>query len=394
MKAASGNPISPTEPTGSKGRIRVSWTRRGLILAGLGFALFLVGMWRVDGVMAALGLAVGGLFVVAWLFGRENLKDLPISCRAPSRVDAGKGFHAKLHLTNRRKVLDAFRVEFGISLMGEEKISGKVVWLEGSGSADISDRVVLSTRGLELSQKAWVASGFPLGLLRFRKESAVPVEIGVFPAVKVPKEMSLSGFLLDGLPLGGAKFFGGIGEWKGLREWRGGDSVRRIAWTATMRSEAAGGQMLVREDEQPGSQAESCLVVFHSYGGDGSLIRPDRFERALALMSGTLGTLQGWGMPVRWVADFNGWEETEVQSRRQLARSREMLMLAERAKWTEAHDLVAAFSAVQNGECVIVISDMPSRVWKGMLPKTALPPVIVEIEKYDGSSRLGKGGGK
>jgi len=161
-----------------------------------------------------------------------------------------------------------------------------------------------------------------------------------------------------------------------------------------MRSEAAGGGLLVREDEPPGSQAEGCLVVFHSYGGDGHLIRPDRFEKAISLMSGALGALQGWGMPVRWVSDFNGWREMEVKTRRQLALSRESLMLATRAAWTEAHDLRSALATVRDGECVVVISDMPVAAWAVIMPKTVLPPVPVEVSNYDGSSRLRKGGGK
>jgi len=365
-----------------------------MVLAGLGCALFVVGMWRVDGVMAALGLAVGGLFFMAWLLGRENLKALVLDYRGPRRVEAGKGFTGRLAITNGRRVLDGFRIGFGVSLPGGKVFSGKVHWLESTGRAEISQRISFEARGYHESHNGWVESGFPLGLMRFRKEQKVAAEIGILPAIKVPREMTLSGFLLDGPPLGGSRYLGGIGEWKGLREWRGGDSVRRIAWAASMRSEAAGGGLLVREDEPPGSQAEGCLVVFHSYGGDGHLIRPDRFEKAISLMSGALGALQGWGMPVRWVSDFNGWREMEVKTRRQLALSRESLMLATRAAWTEAHDLRSALATVRDGECVVVISDMPVAAWVVIMPKTVLPPVPVEVSNYDGSSRLRKGGGK
>ena len=394
MRAASANPISLTEPAVSDLRFTVTWTRRGLVLAGLGCALFVAGMWRVDGVMAALGLAIGGVFAMAWLLGRLNLRGLVLGYRGPRRVEVGKGFTGHLAITNGRRVLDGFRIGFGVSLPGGKVISGKVHWLESRGRADIAQRISFAARGYYQSHKGWVESGFPLGLMRFRKEQAVSAEIGILAAIKVPREMTLSGFLLDGPPLGGSRYLGGIGEWKGLREWRGGDSVRRIAWVASMRSEAAGGGLLVREDEPPGSQAEGCLVVFHSYGGDGNLIRPDRFEKAISLMSGTLGALQGWGMPVRWVSDFNGWREMEVKSRRQLALSRECLMLANRAAWTEAHDLRSALATVRDGECVVVISDMPIAAWVVMMPKTLLPPVTIEISNYDGSSRLRKGGGK
>jgi hypothetical protein len=159
-----------------------------------------------------------------------------------------------------------------------------------------------------------------------------------------------------------------------------------------MRSEAAGGGMLVREDEPPGSQAEGCLLVFHSYGSDGHLIRPDRFEKALALLSGSLAALNGWGIDARWVADFTDWEETEVKTRVQLARTREKLISAERSSGTEAHDLIQAFSTARDSECVIIISDMAKETWEAFVPKFHLVPVILDITRYDGAAKLGKRG--
>lgn len=394
MAAASVDLISPTKQSGGSGCIRADWTRRGLILAGLGVALFSVGMWRVDGVMAAMGLAVGVLLLVARISGKENLRGLTLDYRGPRRVEAGKGFSGKVTLGNSRRLLDGFWVDFGVLLMDERSVSGRVLWLEGGGAVVAESRVVLTQRGCRVEQTGWIKSGFPLGLFTFEMSVAVKAEVGVLARVKVPGELRLSGSLLDGPPLGSSGVFGGIGEWCGLREWRGGDPVRRIAWTASLKSEAAGGGLLVREDEPPGSQAEGCLLVFHSFGGDGNLIRPDRFEKALELVSGTVGVLQSWGVPVRWVADFEEWEEGWIRTPRQLARMRERLMFAKRAAWTEAHDLSAALATAYDHECAVVISDMPKDAWKSAIQGLVQPPVLVDISKYDGSSKAMKGGGR
>lgn len=385
--AASGYPISPIEYERVEGRIRVAWTRRGVILGGLGFALFAVGLWRVDGVMAAMGLSVAALFLVALVSGRVNLQPLALAYRGPSRVDSGKGFSGKLMLTNRNGFFDSLWIEFGVELMGEAVVSGKAFWIAAGSVAEVEGRPVLRTRALRSAQRGWVRSGFPLGLMSFSRKLRVEAEIGVLPKPIVPRALALRGYLLDGVPLGGSKHFGGIGEWKGLRERRGGDGLRRIAWAASLRSETAGGVVLVREDEPPGSQAEGCLVVFHSYGGDGDLIRPDRFEKALSLLCGTLGNLVGWGMPVRWIADFNGWEEGAVKTRRQLAGVREGLLTVKRASGTEAHDLIAALGRAHDHECVVVVSDMPRSSWEGFVQVGAIAPVLVDIREYDGSRR-------
>ena len=377
------NPNSPAEGEGNAGRILISPTRRGMILAGLGVSLFIVGMWRVDGVMAAMGLAVAVLFAVACVLGRMNLKGLALHYRGPRRVEAGKGFQGKLSLVNEGRAMDGFWIEFRVRLMGESEFSGRAQWLGSKASSEISDRIVLAKRGVAMSHRGRLRSGFPLGLMTFTRETPVLAEIGVLPRPAIPRELTLGGYLLDGSPFGASRHFSGIGEWKGLRERRGGDGLRRIAWAASLRSEAAGGAMLVREDEPPGSQAEACMVVFHSYGGDGNLIRPDRFEKALSLLFGSLSALVGLGMPVRWMADFNDWEEHEVKTRRQLAVAREEIMGAERAPGTEAHDLIAALSRAEPHDCVVVVSDMPRSAWEAFVPELPIPPVLVDITAYD-----------
>jgi uncharacterized protein (DUF58 family) len=360
-----------------------------MILAGLGVSLFIVGMWRVDGVMAAMGLAVAVLFAVSCIFGRMNLRGLALHYRGPRRVESGKGFQGKLTLVNEGRAMDGFWIEFRVRLMGESEFSGRSQWLGSRASSEISDRILLGKRGVAMSHHGRLRSGFPLGLMTFIRETPVLAEIGVLPRPVIPRELTLGGYLLDGSPFGASRHFSGIGEWKGLRERRGGDGLRRIAWAASLRSEAAGGAMLVREDEPPGSQAEACMVVFHSYGGDGHLIRPDRFEKALSLLFGSLGALVGQGMPVRWMADFNGWEENEVKTRRQLAVAREVIMGAERAPGTEAHDLIAALSRVESHECVVVVSDMPRTAWEAFVPESAIPPVLVDISAYDVRGKIG-----
>ncbi|MFD2256182.1 DUF58 domain-containing protein [Luteolibacter algae] len=361
-------------------------------------------MWRVDGVMAAMGLSIAGLLLMVRILGRRNLKNLRLEYRGPTRIEAGKGFHCHLKLINPRAFFDAFWVEFGVRPNGEKEFSGRVLWLEGNGTAELSARLSLTQRGKESIQKAWLKSGFPLGLMSFSRGIELPAEIGVWARQKTPHELHLNGFLLDGPPLGGSRQFGGRGDWRGLREWRGGDSVRRIVWAASRRSQAGGGGLLVREDEPPGSHAEECLVIFHSFGGDGNLIRPDRFENAISLLSGTLRLLQASGMAVRWKADFTGWSEREIRTRRQLAESREELLMARRASWTEAHDLLGALAGSRDRECVILISDMPLSAWKNLLPTKVLKPVLIDISRYDRARKssprnsrqmLGqKGGGK
>jgi hypothetical protein len=379
------NPISPTEEGVKQMKIRVEWTRFGVIFSGVGLAFFCVGMWRVDGVMAAMGLSAWVLLgLVRWM-GELNLKGLSLVYRGPRRVEVAKGFDAKVELYCGARLLDGFWLDFGVELMDEKEVCGRVLWLGSNSSAIVVRWVSLKNRGVRRKQTGWIRSSFPLGLLVFRAEMGLPAEIGVVPFGRVPRELGFSGFLLDGMPLGGSKQFGGMGDWKGLREWRSGDAVRKIAWGASMRSQASGGGLLVMQEEPPGSKAEICVIVFHSYGTDRNLIRPDRFERAVSLLCGAAGSLLGSGIPVRVLADFWEWEPKEVNSRRGLALLKEGLILAKRADWTEAHNLLEVLSQVKPQECSVIISDMPASSWKGLVPDTVLDPVVIDIVAYERS---------
>lgn len=383
----SANPISLTEEQGEKVKIRAAWTRFGVIFAGVGLAFFVVGMWRVDGLMAAMGVSAWLLLALARMVGAWNLRGLSLVYRGPRRVEVAKGFDAKLELHATKRSTDVFLLEFGVGLMGEKELGGRVLWL-GSGSSVLLTRwVSLKHRGLKSEQAGWVRSGFPFGFFSFKGDMRLPAEIGVVPFGRVPRELNSSGFLLDGAPLGGSKQYGGTGDWKGLREWRNGDAVRKIAWAASMRSQASGGGLLVRLEEPPGSKAEACVIVFHSYGTDRNLIRPDRFERALSLLCGTAANFFGSGIPVRVMADFWEWEPVEVGSKRAMAQLREKLMLAKRAEWTEAHNLLETFSKVKFGECLIVISDMPVRSWESLIPDSVIDPVVIDIVAYEKSTK-------
>lgn len=383
----SENPISSTEKRVAKVKTRVEWTRFGVVFAGVGLAFFAVGMWRVDGVMAAMGLSALVLIgMVRWL-GVRNLKGLTLVYKGPRRVEVAKGFDARLELHGGARWLDGFWLEFGIRLMDEKEVCGRVFWLSSNSSAKVLRWVSLKHRGLRRKQVAWIRSGFPLGLMTFQNEIRVSAEIGVVPFGRVPRELNSSGFLLDGVPLGGSGQFGETGDWKGLREWRSGDAVQRVAWAASMRSRASGGGLLVRQEEPPGSNLEMCAVVFHSFGTDWNLIRPDRFERALSLLCGVVGRMLANGIPVRVLADFWEWEPKEVNSKRGLALLKEAILLAKRAEWTEAHDLLEVFSKVKPRECLIILSDMPTSSWKTLVPDSVLSPVIVDIVAYEKSTK-------
>jgi len=354
---------------------------RGWSLAGVSVVMLGAGMWRIDGVLAALGVAGLMLLGMAWLGGRWNLAHLGAGWEAPGKVPAGAVFPMRVELRNGRRLVDAFGVRMEVELPGKTRVAGRAAWVPAGSSADLEMRVCLPERGWAERHPLRLRSGFPLGFFETGKTLELEGELVVFPKPVLPREMRAAGVLLDASPVDGASLGEAAGEPRGLRAWRPGDAPGKLDWPASVRSRARGAGLLVRESDPPGFHAKRCVVVFHSFGMDGSLIRPDRFERALSMVAGTMRHLHALGIPAVMMADFDGWVEHPSVTRTQLAACQEVLARAVRVAGTEAHELKGALLKVDEDDSLIVFSDMPPPAWKPSLPKRRLPVVTPDVRR-------------
>jgi hypothetical protein len=122
----SANPISSANQKGRKAKIRVAWTRFGVIIAGVGVAFFIFGMLRIDGVMSAMGLSMLLLLGFVRFLGVWNIQGISLAYSGPRRVEVARGFDAKLEMHGGKRLLDAFLIEFGVGLLGESCMVG--IW--------------------------------------------------------------------------------------------------------------------------------------------------------------------------------------------------------------------------------------------------------------------------
>lgn len=376
------------EPTQRAETTRTSLQPHGAVLGGIGMVLIIAGFWRIDGVLAALGVASWCLLGLAAGVGRANLSRLRVTLQAPEKTVAGAHFPLHLGLENPRPFLDAFAVAMELEMPGKTRLGGRAAWIAAGSAADLDLRVSLPERAAVDRHPLRLKSGFPLGLFETLRTLDVEHPLLVFPRPVVPRGLRAPGVLADASPQEGASAGEAAGEPRGLRPWRPGDSPRRIHWPASIRARAAGAGPVVREADPPGFNPRSCVVLFHSFGADRSLIRPDRFERALSLAAGALRHLHGLGVPALLVADFDGWKEHPAATRAQLAVCQEVLARAKRAAGTEAHDLQAAAARAGHEQSLIVISDMPVAGWQPVLPKRALPPLALEPTRREGRRKM------
>ena len=352
------------------GSVNLSLQPRGAVMAGSAMALIIAGLWRVDGVLAALGVAAACLLALSWVLAKWNPTRLDLTVDGPQKTQAAVVFPITLTLLNRRRWLDAFALRIELNLAGMARTGGTAIWVAAGSAADLELRVAVPGRTFADRHQARLVSDFPFGFFQAERTLELRHPLWVLPKPIVPRGLWFSGGRMDAPHAEGAALGEAVGELRGLRPWRAGDSPRRLVWPATLRSMARGGEMIVREADPPGFRPLRCAVVFHSFGTDGGLIRPDRFEKALSLAAGTLRLLHAQGIATRWIADFNDWQSRPASTRIQIAACLENLAHASRAKGSEAHDLQAAFAGIGEDEGLIVLSDMPVAGWQATLPKT------------------------
>ncbi len=361
-------------------RIECRATARARWLAILSPAMILAGIWRIDGVLGALGVAGIALLVLGRLLGTANLRRLAVNIEAPHRATSGLAYPLRITLTNTRRLLDAVRISCSVTLPGGAVTRFHTPWIAAGSAVDFDGRATPTMRtdgggiGLKLH------SAFPLGLFSFHASATREHPMIVLPRPRVPRDSPGHGVRMDATPLVGATPGGLDGDLRGLRVWRAGDNPRRIAWPATMRSIARGAEPVVRENDPPGFLPRHCLLVVHSHAGGGALIRPDRFERTLELTSGWLERLHALGIHARLTADFDAWEVRPAHTRAGIIRCREQLARASRCASTEAHELHQALTRIATDEeTVILLSDMPPEYWIAHLPHAVRPPVITKF---------------
>ena len=356
-------------------------------------ALLVAGLLRVDGEMAALGTAGLAFAAMSALAARMNLKGLALDLSGPHAAAVGQPVRLRLTLRNPRRGLDAFGVQVTVKTPGGDEAGTHALWVAGRSAADAELRATPGQRGDHSEVPVRLGSEFPFGLFRVERVFFCPHRMLVFPRPQVPIELLASGAWVDDTPRAAVAAGEAQGEPRGLRPYRAGDPARSIAWPATLRSHARGGGLVVRELDPPGFHPREAVVVFHSFGTDRALIRPDRFERALSLAWGALRHFQGQGIPVRLMADFDGWKSRKAGNRRQLGACGELLAKARRVAGTEAHEVRAILSSLDESTGVLIVSDMPLASWESSLRRPGAF-VAVDVARHEPKARPSRGGGK
>lgn len=173
--------------------------------------------------LAFLTLAFGA---VSWLHARANLRGLELRCGRVRRSGEGEVLPVEL-------VASDGLAHHGIELMLAGASGGQ--WLEvvGRGAA-MHLELRLPPEGTPL--RLFLRSAHPIGLFQARRELQVLLQQPRVPAPAGSLPLPLPEPGADAAAAAGGAVGGAEGEdYAGVREWRPGDSLRRVDWRALAR---------------------------------------------------------------------------------------------------------------------------------------------------------------
>jgi len=258
-------------------------TRLGWYFLGCGAMLYSAGSVYEEHGLMLLGCLPVALVLSNCLFVAFNLRGVTVRRRVPGAAHAGESVEIALEVSNHTRI-----PKYGLEIddaelpdLFSEQPSLLLAPLDGRSTRRAAYRAFFGRRGPHTLPECLVSTVFPFGLARQTKKLPVRSELLIYPR---PVRLSES---FERQLLASARFFGesspsplGDEEIYGVREYRPGESLRRIHW----RTSARLGRPVVFEMQGRNDAGFLLLLDATPVGDPKTLAR--RLEAAVGLCAG------------------------------------------------------------------------------------------------------------
>lgn len=224
-------------------------TKTAFALGASSLVIFLVGSNIQSGWLYVLGASIAGVVISGLFIPVAVVRKIEVNRHVPQVGRVGDSIDVALELVN-----PTGSTKTGIT--GQDKFLFQTPFvverIAPHSSTTVPYQLRLLRRGVYKEGVVRIASAFPFGVGRVKREANVSSDLIVHPPWT-----ALSGFpLLEAAsspnePIHDRRRKGSGLEFFGIREHRAGDSLRHVHWKSTART----GRLLVREyEEQPSSR--------------------------------------------------------------------------------------------------------------------------------------------
>lgn len=209
-------------------RLYILPTRDGLVFGTLLIALLIGAMNYQLSLAYLFTFLLGGIGLVGLIHTHRNLNGLSLRAGHVAPVFAGNAAHFVLHLDNPS---DNARYRLRIEHTDAETACADV---PAQDSAELALSLAQPRRGFHRPGRFALSTTYPLGLFRCWTVLELDWGVLVYPRPAADNLPLPSG---GGADQGGRSSRSGDEEFDGLREYRPGDSPKRIAWQTLAREQ-------------------------------------------------------------------------------------------------------------------------------------------------------------
>ncbi|MGI9330276.1 MAG: DUF58 domain-containing protein [Gammaproteobacteria bacterium] len=225
--------IDPLEVELHTQRIYILPTRAGMVFAVIILVMLLGAMNYSNNLGFALTFLLAAVAIVSINHCHYNLAGLRVAALGAEPVFVGEKFQFQFALHNARDT-----TRWQMRLQWDSQGKAQYIDVPGNGQQILALPLTADHRGLQRAPRLKVSTRFPLGLLESWAWLNLELTGLAYPR---PAERAF-GAAAGSLTHAGANT-SGEDDFAGMRQWRPGDSPRRIAWKAFART----GQRLVNE---------------------------------------------------------------------------------------------------------------------------------------------------
>lgn len=235
-------------------RVYILPSRAGLAFALLVFVMLLAGLNYANSVALMITFVLAGFGLIAMHLCHRNL--VGVTLRDVATVDAFAGEHGQVLLTLENGA-DTPRIGIEAAADVAPRVTRDV---PAAGAARVDLAVPLARRGRVSLERIRLSTAFPFGLFRAWTYVHVRIDVLAWPVPRGRREPPPETATGGNAP---AVHRAGDEEWFGLREFRGGDSPRQVAWSAYAR----GRGLLVKTYQSPAAHHRTFDLA-HAAGAD------------------------------------------------------------------------------------------------------------------------------
>ncbi len=351
------------------------------VVIGAGL-LILSGLVTFSALLLSTGLLVGLVWGVSRFLASNALRGLEMTRTLPRRGVAGESFPVRCAISNQHRYLPLPEFTFHDPLT-ESAIEEKSTLAPGY-TRSLSYTGKRNRRGAIRKQYWRATATWPLGFFESEKIEAFndTQRLLVIPKPFLPPHLQrYIENLQDDFSLPSFAPPEPSAEFKYLREFRHGDSLKSIHWPTSLRID----ELLIREPEPPSPRPRRFGILVHSFSPSGNIETPETFEMILRIVAGLLSHFRFLEVEVRYQILPN--EQLLLRDDASFSRAIDQLALQSRHPLVSQEPIISAVKSFHNCDDLFVISDCPLAEWEPSLIATGLPLACLDSVSLSSASQ-------